>query len=294
MSALLATAGTPPFTWAVWRDVHDMLSYPFMVNAFRAGTVVAVLAGVVGWYVVLRRETFAAHTLAVVGYPGAAGAVLVGAAAGLGLYVAAVGAALVIALLPGLGGRGRGEESAVTGTVQAFALACGFLFVSLSTGFLDNGTALLFGSFLGITSREVLVLLLVAVAVLGVLAVVARPLLFASLDPAVAAARGVRVRPLATAFLVLVGFTAASVAQVTGTLLVFALMVVPAAVGQAISPRPRVSVGVTVAVGVLVVWLSLYVGYHTTLPLGFLVTTWAFVAYIGARGLQRLRAGRAA
>jgi len=108
LSSLLAATENPPFSWNIVADVHDMLSYPFMVNAFRAGTIVAVLSGLVGWFVVLRRQTFAAHTLAVVGYPGAAGAVLLGAAAGLGLYVFAVAAALVIALLPGSGGRGRG------------------------------------------------------------------------------------------------------------------------------------------------------------------------------------------
>jgi len=279
----------PELTWNLVADVRQVLTYPFMVNAFRAGTIVAVLAGLVGWFMVLRRQSFAGHTLALVGFPGAAGAVLLGASATAGFFAFTVAAALVIALVPAAGGRGPGEESAVTGTVQAFALACGYLFVSLYGGFLNETNALLFGSFLGITGPQVLVLLVVAVVAAAVLAVIGRPLLFASVDPAVAAARGVPVRLLSGAFLVLLGAAAAEASQITGTLLVFTLLVVPAAAAQALTPRPVAGLLLTVAIGVAVTWVALFVAYFSPYPIGFFLTTVAFAVYLLAGGWRRLR-----
>ena len=282
----------PALTWNLVADIRQVLEFPFMVNAFRAGAIVAVLAGLVGWFMVLRRQTFAGHTLALVGFPGAAGAVLIGVSASYGLFAFAVAAALVIALVPA-GGRTGGEASAVTGTVQAFSLACGFLFVTLYGGFLGGANALLFGSFLGITAQQVMVLLAVAAASLAVLAVIARPLLFSSVDPDVAAARGVPVRALSVVFLVLLGVSAASVSQITGTLLVFALLVVPAATAQAWTPRPVLGAALTVALGLAVTWVSLFVAYYTPYPIGILLTSIAFTVYLLAGGWRRLEAIRA-
>src|SRR6476469_9181566 len=140
-----------------------------MVNAFRAGTVVAVVAAVVGWFMVLRAQTFAGHTLSVVGFPGAAGAVWLGASASLGFFAFCIGAALLISTLPRTTGGRFSEESAVIGTLQSFALACGLLFVSLYSGFLNGVTALLFGNFLGITDGQVVTLLVTTVGCLVVI-----------------------------------------------------------------------------------------------------------------------------
>jgi len=172
----------------------------------------------------------------------------------------------------------------VTGTVQAFALACGFLFVSLYGGFLSGANALLFGTFLGITSGQVVLLAVVAAVALVGLAAVARPLLFASVDPDVAAARGLPVRVLSVLFLVLLGATAAEVSQITGTLLVFALLVVPAATAQTITPRAGRSAALTVVLGVATTWLSLSVAFYAAeLPIGFVLTSVAFAGYVVAR-----------
>ena len=282
MSAVLVQAGDPQLSWNLVAVVSQALEYPFMVNAFRAGAVVAVLAGCVGWFMVLRRQSFAGHTLAVVSFPGAAGAVLVGASAVSGVFVFAVVAALVIGLAPVASGRGYSEEAAVTGTVQAVALAAGFLFVTLYGRNVNGVTALLFGSFLGITASEVRTLVVAAVAVLAVLAVLARPLLFASVDPAVAAARGVPVRALSTGFLVLLAVAAAAASQITGSLLVFALLVVPAATAQVLTVRPALSVALTVVLGVGLTWVSLLVAYYVDYPIGFLLTSSAFVVYVAA------------
>jgi zinc/manganese transport system permease protein len=287
--AWVASTGGPQshLSWNLVQDVRQVLEFPFMVNAFRAGTIVAVLAALMGWFIVLRRQTFAGHTLAVVGFPGAAGAVLVGVSATYGLFAFAFAAALLISLVPGGSNRSYSQESAVTGTVQAFALAAGFLFANLYGGFLGGiNAALLFGSFLGITAQEVTILLAVAIVALLVLAAVARPLLFASLDPQVAAARGIPVRALSPLFLILLAAAAAEVSLITGTLLVFALLVIPAATAQNITPRPALSALIGVTLAVLVTWASLFIAYFSPYPIGFYLTSLAFACYVVTAGWQ--------
>jgi zinc/manganese transport system permease protein len=276
------------FSWNLVRDVQELWSLPSMVNAYRAGAIIAVTAGVVGWFMVLRRQTFAGHTVALAGFPGAAGAVLIGVASGYGYFGFCVGAALLIAVGARSGG-GLAEESALTGVVQAFALACGMLFVSLYQGFLNGINSLLFGDVLGITNGDVLALALVAVAVLAATAAIGRPLLFASIDPAVAAARGVPVRALGAVFLALLGAAVAEVSQITGSLLVFALLVMPAATAQRLTARPALSLLITVLIGLLVTWIGLAAAYFTPYPIGFFVTGLAFTAYVASRlvGLRR-------
>jgi zinc/manganese transport system permease protein len=285
-------AGQPGLSWNLVEDVRQLLLYPFMVNALRAGTIVAVVAGALGWYMVLRRQAFAGHTLAIVSFPGAAAAILIGVSATAGYFIAAIAAAIVIAAVPrSLGGRARSSESAVIGTVQAFALACGALFVSLYGGFLNSLTDLLFGSFLGISSSQVLTLLTVAALALAALAVIGRPLFFATVDPDVAAARGVPVRLLGTIFLILLGCAAAEVSQITGALLVFALLVMPAATAQQLTTRPLVSFALTIALGLAIVWLGLAVAYFSVYPVGFYITTFGFGGYVLAAA-GRSAAGR--
>jgi zinc/manganese transport system permease protein len=272
-------------TWSVSDDLRQLFAFHFMVNAFRAGTIVAVVAGAVGWFMVLRRQSFVGHTLAVVSFPGAAGAIWLGLSATLGYFVGSIAAAAVIALVPRSGtGEASSEESAVIGTVQAFALACGVLFVSLYGGFLDSITGLLFGTFLGVSNGQVVTLAAVAVPVLVVLGVIARPLLFGTVDAAVAAARGVPVRGLSVVYLLLLGCTAAEVSQITGALLVFALLVMPAAAAQQVTASPAWSFAITIVVGLVVTWLALGVAYFSVYPVGFWVTTFGFAAYLLGAG----------
>jgi zinc/manganese transport system permease protein len=272
------------FSWNLVADIRNLWAFPFMVNAFRAGTIVAVIAGAMGWFMVLRRQSFAGHTLALAAFPGAAGATLIGIGAAYGYFGFCIGAAVVIALAT-RGRRSAGSlasESALTGTVQAFALACGLLFVALYKGFLNGTTALLFGNVLGITTGQVAVLAAVALAALAVLAVIGRPLLFASADPDVAEARGVPVRALAVAFLVLLGAAVAETAQITGALLVFALLVMPSATAQRLTPRPLASLVLTVVIGLVATWAGLIAAYYSPYPIGFYVTSFAFAAYLAA------------
>jgi zinc/manganese transport system permease protein len=281
-------------SWNIVADLRQLLQFPFMVNALLAGTIVAVAAGALGWFMVLRRQSFAGHTLAIVSFPGAAGAILAGLSSITGYFAASVGAALVIAAVPrSIGGRARSSESAIIGTIQAFALACGALFVSLYGGFLNGLTGLLFGSFLGISASQVLVLLIVAAVALAVLTLIARPLFFATVDPDVAAARGVPVRLLGTVFLVLLGCAAAEVSQITGALLVFALLVMPAATAQQITARPMVSFALTIGLGLVTIWLGLAAAYFSVYPVGFFITTFGFAGYVlTAAGRAFLRTRR--
>jgi zinc/manganese transport system permease protein len=265
------------------------LAYPFMVNALMAGTFVSVVAGMVGWFMVLRRQSFAGHALAVVGFPGAAGATLIGASASLGYFTFCLAAALVIALLPGASGETRSEESAVTGTVQAFALACGLLFVSLYHGYLNGVNALLFGSFLGITRGDVAVLAVTGAVTLAVLGTIGRPLLYASVDGEVARAAGVPVRALSVVFLLLLALAVAGAVQITGVLLVFALLVAPAASAQALTSRPGLGLVLSPVLAVAVTWASLALAYVWPYPIGFFATTLAFALYVGARVIAAAR-----
>ena len=233
---------------------------------------------------VLRRESFAGHTLSVMAFPGATGAVLLGLPAAAGYFTVCGASALVIGSATGSGTRRhRGQESAVTGTVQAFGLACGFVFLSLYQGVLSGYENLLFGSFLGITPDQVLLLGIVAALTLAFFAVAGRPLLFASVDEGVATARGVPARALGIAFLVVLGLAVAATAQITGVLLVFALLVAPAATAQLITPRIGASLLLTVLLGLLITWSGLALAYFFNYPVGFYITTVAFCIYFLVR-----------
>jgi len=276
----------PQPSFDLWGDIQQLLQFHFMENAFEAGTIVAVVAGLIGYFMVLRGQSFAGHTLAQVGFPGAAGAALIGVTPALGLIVFCVATAFGIAALSDGRSQERRAESAAIGSILAFMLALGFLFASLYSGFINGVYAFLFGTFIGISDSQVEILLLVAVIALVALAIIGRPLLFASIDPESAAARGVPVRGLAFAFLVLLGLAVAEAAQITGTLLVFALLVAPAATAQQITARPAFGMVLTVVIALAITWLGLSVAYFTIYPIGFFVTSFAFAGYLIARAVR--------
>jgi len=278
-----AEAGAPTLGWNLARDASQLFEYHFMVNALVAGSVVAVMAGVVGWMMVLRRETFAGHTLAMMAFPGASGAALAGVPAAWGYFAFCGAGALAIGRFAGARRRSWSERSANTAAVQALALATGFLFVSLYGGVLGDLENLLFGNLLGVSDGRLLGLGAVAAAAVALLAALARPLLFASVDGEAAAARGVPVRAVSIAFLVLLGLAVAATSQITGVMLVFALLVTPAASAQALTTRPALSLAITVALGLVVVWLGLGISYYSVYPAGFFITVISFVIYLLAR-----------
>ncbi len=273
-------------------DVRQLLHFAFMVNALAAGTIVAVLASTVGWYMVLRRQTFSGHTLSVMAFPGAAGAALIGLPTALGYYLACGGAAVAMAGRARPHRGGSSGDTAIVGTVQAAGLAAGYLFLSLNHAILGGPETLLFGTVLGVTRTQVYVLLGVAVAVLALLLLMARPLLLTSVDAEIADARGVPVRLLDAGFLLILGLAVAATSQITGALLVFALLVAPPATAQLVTMRPGRSLVLAIAFGVLVTWLGLGVAYFSPWPVGFYTTTFAAGLYVLTWAITRRRRHR--
>jgi zinc/manganese transport system permease protein len=286
-------SASPTLSWNLARDLGEVLEYHFMVNALLAGSIVAVMAGLVGWLMVLRRQAFAGHTLSMMAFPGASGASLVGIPAAWGYFAFCGAGALAIGRLSGSGRGTSPEQGARIGAVQATALALGFLFVSLYGGVLGDLESLLFGNILAISDAQLLVLAAVALAALATLGALARPLLFASVDPDVAGARGVRVRLLSGGFLLLLAVAVAATSQITGPLLVFALLVAPPATAQLITVRPAVSLALSVVLGLLIVWLGMGIAYFSVYPAGFFISAIAFAIYLLARIAVGLRGRRA-
>ncbi len=281
------SVSSPHLSWDLVGDWEQLTAYPFMVQALEAGAIVAVMAGAIGWFMVLRRQTFAGHTLAVISFPGAAAATLAAIPIAIGYFGACGLGALALAAVGRDGQGGRAGESAAIGTVQAFALGLGFLFVGLYGGQLAGLQSLLFGTFLGITQGQVVTLLVVAIITLLPLAIIGRPLFFTSVDGSVARAAGVPTRFLGVAFLLLLGMAVAATAEITGALLVFALLVTPAATAQLLTAHPAVGLALSVVLAFLVTWIGLGIAYFSPYPVGFWVTSLSFALYALVR-LARL------
>jgi zinc/manganese transport system permease protein len=275
---VIAAVGFQPAWWSV-------LTSGVMRSAFAAGVLVAVAAGLLGYFVVVRRNAFAAHALAHIGFPGATGAVLLGLPVTLGVTVFCVGGALVIGAL----GRRLGQGEVATGTVLASATGLGILFNSISSRNTAGVTNVLFGNLLAVSGTDLAVFAGFTVLVVVALAVLARPLTFASVAPEVAEARGVPVRALDVAFLVLLGLVVTMAVQVVGTLLLFSLVVTPAATALALTARPALVAALSTALGLLAVVLGLVLSAVFNLPPSFAVVTLSALVWAGATAGARRR-----
>ncbi|MBV9567352.1 MAG: metal ABC transporter permease [Hyphomicrobiales bacterium] len=264
-------------------SIVTMFEYEFMVNAFEAATIVAVAASLVGYFLVLRGQTFAGHALSHVGFAGATGAVLAGISPLLGLLGATV---LAGAGMGFLGERFQHRDVAI-GIVLAMSLGCGLLFLHFFTAYATQATALLFGNVLGVETPTVLALLALGIIIIGALACISRPLLFATLQPELAEAKGVSLRRLSMLFLVIVALATAASVQIVGILLVFTLMVAPAAAAQRVTMRLWPGLLLSVGLALLEAWLGLTLAYYTDWPTSFWITalgaTFYMLALLGAR-----------
>lgn len=269
-------------------DWWQVLQTHFMRNALLGGSLVALAAGLLGYFVITRSNAFAAHALAHIGFPGATGAILVGAPVTLGLAVFCVGGGLLIGLL----GRRVAEREIATGTVLAFATGLGVLFGSLAGANAGTTTSVLFGNLLAVSDGELTVFALFTAAVALVLALIARPLVFASVDPAVAEARGVPVRALGVAFVILLALTITMAVQVVGTLLLFGLVVTPAATALRLTARPGRVAAIAVGIALLSVWVGLVLAAMLDLPPSFFVVTVSVLVWAVVLAVTRKRDGR--
>ncbi|HEY6469900.1 MAG TPA: metal ABC transporter permease [Candidatus Dormibacteraeota bacterium] len=275
------------FTWNLFSDVSQMLSYQFMVNAFEVGGIVSVVAGVVGYFVILRRTAFSAHALSHIGFAGAAGAVVIGLQPIVGLVASCVCAGGVIGAL----GQRLRDRDTVIGIVLAFALGLGALFLALYHGGDANlAVSILFGEILGVTSGQVLLTLAIGIVALLLIAAMYRPLLFSSVDEDVAEARGVPVRLLSIGFVMTVGLAVAVSVQVVGVLLIFALVVTPAAIAERVCRSPAQALTVGIVIALLSTWVGLFIAYFTPYPVSFFITAISFGLYLLVRAAEALAA----
>jgi zinc/manganese transport system permease protein len=254
----------------------QILGASFMRNAWLGGTIVALAAGLMGYFIVVRNSSFAAHALAHIGLPGATGAVLLGLPAALGLGVFCVGGALVIGAL----GKRATDRDVATGTVLAFATGLGLFFNSLATRNSSTLTNVLFGNLLAITTDQLLGFLVLLTVLTASIAFVYRPLLFTSVNSQVAEAKGVPVRGLSIAFMVLLGITVTMAVQAVGTLLLFALVVTPAAAALILTARPMLAMAISAAIGLASVWLGLTLSAMFNLPPSFVIVTIACAVWL--------------
>jgi zinc/manganese transport system permease protein len=273
----------------------DILMSSFMRNAVLGGTLVALAAGLIGYFIVVRSSAFAAHALAHIGFPGATGAVLLGLPVTAGLAVFCIGGALVIGAL----GKRADEREVATGTVLAAATGLGLFFSSLATKSSSTVTNVLFGNLLAVSHQQLMTFTVALVVIAAVVAFVYRPLLFASVNPEVAEAKGVPVRVLSVVFMALLGLSVTMAVQAVGTLLLFALVVTPAATAILLTARPGVAMAVATGLAVGAVWAGLAVSAMFNVPPSFVITTivsviWLVVWLIAQRSAKERNAPPAA
>src|SRR6202165_4917250 len=276
---------SPALSWNIFDDLAALFHYEFMVHAFEAGTIVAIVAGAIGYFVILRASAFAAHALSHIGFAGATGAVVLGVSPVFGLLAFTLVSGATIGAL---GNRLRGRDVTI-GIVLAWTLGLGVLFISLYRGYATEAYALLFGEILGISTGDVVVTLVAGlVTVVGLLAVY-RPLLFSSVDEELASAKGVPVTALSIGFMAILAVAVTEAVQVVGVLLIFALIVTPAAIAVRFSSRPPVAIVLGIALALGFTWLGLAISFYSPHPVSFFITSLAFATYVAVRLAEPVR-----
>ena len=268
--------------------IQLLLQYEFVQNAFLAGTIVAIVTAVIGYFVVLRSQAFAGHALSHIGFAGATGAAILGISSFLGTFAFTLLAALGMGAL---GERVRGRDLEI-GMVLSFALGLGVLFLSVYTRYATATVNILFGSILSVARSDVLLMLCCGIATLLLTSFLYRPLLFASIDPEVALARGVPVRMLSVLFMFLLAITISEAVQVVGVLLVFALLVAPAATAGRLTHQPFTAIVLSVALGLIFTWSGLILAFVARLPVSFYIAALAALSYFASVLISRVRSPR--
>src|SRR5579859_4908344 len=235
--------------------MFDILQYSFIQNAFVAGSFVAVIAALIGYFLVVRGLTFAGHALSHIGFAGAAGAVLLGIDPVFGLLVFTITAAVSIGLL----GKEIRERDVAIGIIMTLMLGLGVLFLSLYHGYAEQAYSILFGTIVGISQTDVEVTIVFSIITTSIVLALFRPLLFSSFDPEVAEARGVPVRVLSILFLVLVAVTVSMSVQIVGVLLIFTLLVGPAATAMRLVKNPYLAIGTAMILGIIYSWVGIFI-----------------------------------
>jgi zinc/manganese transport system permease protein len=263
-----------------------MLEYDFMQNAFAAAAIVSVVSGLAGYFLVLRGQAFAGHALAHVGFTGATGAVLIGVAPLWGLTMMTVAAGIGMGML----GERLAQRDVAIGIVLTLSLGFGLLFLHFFTAYATQATALLFGNVLAVDGGTVWTLMWLGVVTVGALAVIARPLLFASLQPELAEAKGVSLRLYSVVFLAIVALAVAECVQIVGVLLVFALMVGPPAAAQRLTTGVGAGLLLSAGLALLEAWTGIALAFYTDWPCSFWITALSAGIYLVATVPRVIRA----
>jgi zinc/manganese transport system permease protein len=267
------------FSLDPFADLQQIFHYPFMQHAYEAGTIVAIVAGIVGYFVVLRRSSFAAHSLSHIGFAGAAGAVVVGVMPVYGLLLfTTVGGSAMAVLSPK-----ASHRDVSIGTVLAFMLGLGVLFITLYTGYATEAYSILFGDIVAISASDVTITLVASIIILSAVALVYRPLLFSSLDEEVAEAKGLPTFLFGIVFMLLVALATSIAVQFVGVLLIFSLMVTPAAIAQQLARTSQGAVILSTAIAVTATWVGLFIAFFTPYPVSFFITSIVFILYLVVR-----------
>ncbi|MEC3915606.1 metal ABC transporter permease [Nocardia sp. CDC160] len=271
--------------------VTTMFSHPFIDHALLAGTAVAVLCGLAGYFVVQRGEVFAGDALGHVAYAGAMAALAAGISPRAGLFLATMAAGLAL----GFGGARGGADDVAIGSFFSWVLGLGVLFLTYYTTHRSGGNGnanvnVLFGSIFGISAAAAAQAALIALGAIAVLLAIARPLLFATIDPAVARASGVPVRVLGAVFLALVGATVAEATQLVGAVVVLGLLAAPPATAARLTNRPWSAFWLSAALATVAVWAGIALSYAIpAAPASFTITAVATSCYLAALLFDRLR-----
>jgi len=262
-----------------------MFDYDFMRQAFAAAGIVALVSGLTGYFLVMRGQTFAGHALSHIGFAGATGAGLIGLAPIWGL----VGFTLAAGIVMGAMSERISTRDVAIGVVLSLALGFGLLFLHYYSGFATQATAILFGNVLGVSIATIWTLAGLGLATLAGLTLIMRPLIFSSLQPELAEAKGVSLRLVSTMFLALVALAVSACAQIVGVLLVFTLMVGPAATAQRLTSSLWSGLVLAAMIALAEAWFGLTLAYETDWPVSFCIALLSALMYFAALGFPQTR-----
>ncbi len=259
--------------------MFDLFHFEFMRNALIIGSIVAILSAIVGYFVVLRGLSFAAEALTHIGFAGATGAVLVGFNPIFGLLAFTIVAGVIMGYL---GEKVRGRDVSI-GIVLSFALGLGALFLSLYTKYATQVFSILFGTIVGVNRQDIVQTFVLALVCIIVIILIYKQLLFYSIDPIVAQAKGIPTKLLSIIFFITLAVAISIAVQVVGILLIFTLILAPAATAQYLTSKPLHTIAIAILIALFEVWIGIFFAYYISWPVSFFIASIAFLLYIFAR-----------
>ncbi|WP_197737290.1 metal ABC transporter permease [Aquicella siphonis] len=254
----------------------EIFAYEFMRHAFLAGTMAAILAGIVGYFVILRKLAFAAHALGHIGFAGASGALLAGLSPMTGQLLLTVLAAIGIGSL----GERAHKSDMIIGIILSFCLGLGTLFLHFYNGYAGQASIILFGNLLGVSDQDISLMTWLMTASLIGIGILARRLIFSSIEPEMAEAKGISLYWMSVFFVVILSMAVTLASQVVGVILVFTLLIGPAAIAVQCTHHTWAGIMLSVALAILVVWMGIVLTFFTDWPISFWITALVFLLYL--------------